>query len=104
MTNPTTVSENAQMPRQGERRGGVSVPYTKMYPLIKGGQCDFCGTIDKNQEAIYQYKLCPHFRGIQLECSYCLTKNVAPHPLTFDILRKAFHNLQIIPESSWEFR
>ena len=71
MIDPTTVGNTAQPLRQMERRGGKTVPYTKMYPLIKGGQCDFCGTIDKNQEAIYQYKLCPHFRGINLECSYC---------------------------------
>lgn len=69
--NPTTVSDNAQIPRQVERRGGVSVPYTKMYPTIKGGQCDFCGTMDANQPAEYQYKLCPHFRGMDLRCSYC---------------------------------
>lgn len=73
--NPTTVGNTAQTPRQNERRGGMTVPYTKMYPLIKGGQCDFCGVMDRNQPAIYQYKLCPHFRGIVpqegLECSYC---------------------------------
>ncbi len=68
---PTTVGNNAQMPRQTERRGGKTVPYTKMYPLVRGGQCAFCGTIDPNQEAINQYKLCPHFRGMSLECSYC---------------------------------
>ncbi len=68
---PTTESFNAQLPRQVERRGGVSVPYTKMYPLIKGGTCDFCGTLDANQPAEYQYKLCPHFRGMDLRCSYC---------------------------------
>ena len=70
--NPTTVSENAQPLREMERRGGKTVPYTKMYPLIKGGQCDYCGTLDKNQPATYQYKLCPHFRGMgNIECSYC---------------------------------
>ena len=70
--NSTTVSDNAQIPRETERRGGRTVPYTRMYPLIKGGQCDFCGTIDKEMPATYQYKLCPHFRGMgDLECSYC---------------------------------
>lgn len=67
----TTESNIAQIPRQVERRGGVSVPYTKMYPLIKGGQCEFCGTLDPNQPAEYQYKICPHFRGMDLQCSYC---------------------------------
>ncbi len=64
------------MPRQMERQGGKTVPYTRMYPLIRGGQCEKCGTVDPNQEAIYQYKLCPHFRGMNIECSYCdPTKN-----------------------------
>ena len=70
--NPTTVSENAQPLREMERQGGKTVPYTIMYPLIKGGQCDYCGTLDKNQPAVYQYKLCPHFRGMgDIVCSYC---------------------------------
>lgn len=69
--NQTTVSETAQIPRETERRGGKTVPYTRMYPKVRGGQCEYCGTIDPNQEAIYQYKLCPHFRGMTLECSYC---------------------------------
>lgn len=70
--NPTTVSDQAQPPRMSERRGGRTVPYTKMYTLIKGGQCDACGTLDKDQPAIYQYKLCPHFRSMgDIACTYC---------------------------------
>jgi len=70
--NPTTVSANAQSLRQMERQGDTTVPYTVMYPLIKGGQCDFCGTLDRNQPAGMQYKLCPHFRGMgDVRCSYC---------------------------------
>ncbi len=72
MNNPTTVGSMAQVPRETERRGGKTVPYTRMYPLIKGGQCDRCGTLDSNMPATYQYKLCEHFRGMgDLECSYC---------------------------------
>ncbi len=74
--NPTTLSEQQVIPRQTERRGGKTVPYTKMYPLVRGGICDKCGVIDKNLESIDQYKLCEHFRGVQLACSYCdPTKN-----------------------------
>ncbi len=75
--NPTTVSDNAQFPRQTERRGGTTVAYTRMHPRVIGGQCEWCGVLDNNQESIYQYKICPHFRGMQtLECSYCdPTKN-----------------------------
>ena len=70
--NPTTVSANAQPLRQMERQGGKTVPYTKMYPLVRGGLCDWCGVLDKNQPSTYQYKLCPHFRGMgDIECSYC---------------------------------
>lgn len=69
---PTTVGENAQLPRQIERRGGKTVPYTRKYPEVRGGQCEFCGTLDPNVPAIYQYKLCPHFRNMgELQCSYC---------------------------------
>ena len=72
MNNATTVGNMAQPPRETERRGGKSVPYTRMYPLIKAGQCDACGTLDKDQPAVYQYKLCPHYRGMgEIECSYC---------------------------------
>lgn len=67
----STSTQNVEIPRQTERRGGKTVPYTKMYPKVRGGQCEACGTLDNNTEAIYQYKLCPHFRGMTLECSYC---------------------------------
>ena len=45
--NPTTLSEQQVIPRQTERRGGKTVPHTKMYPLVRGGVCDACGIIDK---------------------------------------------------------
>ena len=72
MNNPATVGEMQQPPRQTERRGGMTVPYTRMYPLIRGGQCEACGTLDKDMPATYQYKICPHFRGMgELGCTYC---------------------------------
>lgn len=69
--NNTTESNVAPLPRVTERQGQLSEAYTKMHPIVKGGQCDFCGVIDPNQPAEYQYKLCPHFRGMDLRCSYC---------------------------------
>lgn len=55
-----------------ERRGAGTVPYTKAYPEVRGGVCEYCGTIDKFQPSTEQYKLCPHFKGIgELMCSYC---------------------------------
>lgn len=71
MENPTTLSQQQVIPRETERRGGKTVPYTRMYPIVRGGICDRCGVIDPNQESINQYKLCEHFRGMSLECSYC---------------------------------
>lgn len=69
--NQTTLSQEQVIPRETERRGGKTVPYTKMYPMVRGGLCDACGVIDPNSESTHQYKLCPHFRGMNLECSYC---------------------------------
>ena len=56
---------------QIERQGSRSEPYTRRFPEVRGGICDFCGVLDKNVPSQYQYKLCPHYRGQQLRCSYC---------------------------------
>lgn len=68
---PTDGAVNAPVQRRTERRGNISVPYTRRYPEVRGGQCEFCGTLDRNVPANFQYKLCPHFRGMELVCSYC---------------------------------
>ena len=55
-----------------ERQGTVSVPYTKKYPRVIGGQCEFHGVMDKTKSAEVQYTLCSHFKDIGLlRCSYC---------------------------------
>lgn len=54
-----------------ERQGLRTEPYTKRYPEVRGGVCEFCGVLDSNVDSKDQYKLCPHFRGMQLICSYC---------------------------------
>ena len=61
------------MPRQKqvERQGARSEPYTRRYPQVRGGICEYCGVLDPNTPSQYQYKLCPHYRGMQLRCSYC---------------------------------
>lgn len=41
------------------------------YPKVHGGLCERCGVIDKNFDSNQQYKLCEHYRGKQLWCSYC---------------------------------
>lgn len=102
-TNPATERETAPatattpqivMPRQKrvERSGAATSPYSRRYPQVRGGICEFCGVIDGNYPSEYQYKLCPHYRGMQLVCSYCppskdaddvlnhSTVNIADHP------------------------
>lgn len=63
----------AAQPRQMrvERQGARSEPYTRRFPQVRGGICEFCGVLDRETPSQYQYKLCPHYRGMQLQCSYC---------------------------------
>jgi len=76
---PEAVNETPQTPvapppvkqRRVERQGGAAVPYVHKYPEVRGGICEWCGVLDPNLPSEYQYKLCPHFRGQQLRCSYC---------------------------------
>jgi len=75
-----------------ERQGGLPSPTSRRFPQVRGGICEYCGVIDQNQPSQYQYKLCPHYRGLQLQCSYCPNEkdpdeiilhavlNVAEHP------------------------
>ena len=94
---PTTERQSApaqNLPRQMrvERQGDYSMPYTRRFPQIRGGICEYCGVIDGNQPSQFQYKLCAHYRGLQLRCSYCPASkdaddvinhanvNVAEHP------------------------
>lgn len=70
---PATAAPQLRVERQGAR----TVPVTRMYPQVRGGVCEYCGVIDPNVPSQFQYKLCPHYRGVgQLRCSYCdETKN-----------------------------
>lgn len=52
-------------------RGSSSEPVSRRFPQVRAGQCEHCGTIDPNQPGQYQYKLCPHYRGMDLRCVYC---------------------------------
>ena len=75
-----------------ERQGADTVPSSRRFPSIRGGQCEFCGVIDPRYPAHLQYKLCEHYRGMEAKCSYCprekdqtevvrMSKfNVAEHP------------------------
>lgn len=74
---PVTVAEPISlapvMPRQRqvERQGTRSEPYTERFPRVIGGVCEFCGVKDPNVRSEDQYKLCSHYAGMQLRCSYC---------------------------------
>lgn len=59
--------------RPGEAGGLVS----RAFPDVRGGVCEYCGVIDPNQPGDIQYKLCPHYRGMSLRCSFC--KDTADH-------------------------
>jgi len=79
-----------------ERQGVKAVPYTRRYPQVRAGICEFCGVLDSNVPSEHQYKLCPHYRGMDLRCSYCdeaidpdevigkSVMNIADHPTNPD--------------------
>lgn len=71
MNNPTAEGQMAPSQRETVRKGGVMGFTTRVYPKIYGGVCEKCGILDKNQDSMYQYKLCEHYRGLSLECNYC---------------------------------
>jgi hypothetical protein len=78
--------------KQVERQGSAGSAYSVRYPQIRGGICEFCGTLDPHVPSQDQYKICPHYRGMQMRCTYCpetkdsddvnyhSTLNVAEHP------------------------
>lgn len=70
---PVQMAPAANMPRQMaiERQGESTMPYVRHFPQVRGGICEFCGIQDNYQPSHVQYKLCPHYRGMQLACSYC---------------------------------
>ena len=71
VTEPVRPAEPATTGKRIERQGVRGAPAVHHYPQVRGGTCEFCGTIDPNYAAEQQYKLCEHFRGQDLRCSYC---------------------------------
>lgn len=73
VTVPPPVAYIPPAPRQMRmaRGGARSEPYVRHFPDVRGGVCEFCGVLDPNTPSQYQYKLCPHYRGMQLWCKYC---------------------------------
>ncbi len=103
MNTPTTERQSAPVQSQPrhkriERQGGQGVPYVRHYPQVRGGVCEFCGVLDSNAPSEHQYRLCPHYRGMQLACGYCPASknpddvighsvlNITDHPTNPDTL------------------
>lgn len=79
--------------KQVERQGNRAEPYTHRHPQVRGGVCEWCGIIDPNVPAEHQYKLCAHYRGQQLRCSYC-DENKNPDDVAYH------HNLNVADHPS----
>jgi hypothetical protein len=89
---PQPVYQPTPRQMRVERSGSQSEAYTRRFPQIRGGICEFCGVLDRNVPSQHQYKLCPHYRGMQARCTYCpenkdpddivyhTDMNVAEHP------------------------
>lgn len=75
--------------KQIERKGLHAEPLTRRYPEVRGGVCEYCGVLDKNVESIYQYKLCEHYRGKQLMCSYCPSSKHPDEVIRYSVLKVA---------------
>lgn len=96
VTAPATATPVAQryiMPHemQVERVGGLSSGMTFVFPEVRGGICEYCGVVDPNQPSQYQYKLCPHYRGKQLACSYCPATKDTDDVINHSVLRVLQH-------------
>lgn len=76
---PRTSPQSANVPDYAAQprnmrltpRGAPSIPMSRVFPEVRAGQCEFCGTLDPNQPGDLQYKLCPHYRGMDMKCIYC---------------------------------
>ncbi len=111
---PATERETAHdaytIPRnmEVERVGGMSSGMTFIYPEVRGGICEYCGVIDGNYPSEYQYKLCAHYRGKQLACSYCPSSKNVDDVINHAVLRIIQHpdkpNKLIVCCDSYECR
>lgn len=78
--------------RTVERQGSRSEPYTRRLPQVRGGTCEYCGVLDPLVPSQFQYRLCPHFRGVgELRCSYCDDAKDTTDVINHAILNVAEH-------------
>ena len=82
----------APRPKTIERQGQRSEAYTRRWPQVRGGTCEFCGVLDNKLPAELQYQLCPHFRDFgELRCSYCDESVDPTHVVNHAVLNIAEH-------------
>lgn len=70
-----------------ERKGSTTSPVVGIYPTVRAGICDRCGVIDPNVDSQDQYKLCEHYRGHTLMCSYCASTSDQNEVVRYSILQ-----------------
>lgn len=71
---PAPVQKPSYVNPRNKRTGRYAaggVPMSRKWPDVRGGVCEWCGVIDPNTPSQFQYKLCEHYRGLQLACDYC---------------------------------
>lgn len=92
-TERDTASDTYTFPREMEveRVGNLTSGTTFEYPEVRGGICSYCGVIDGNYPSEYQYKLCSHYRGKQLACSYCPPTKNPDDVINHSVLRVLMH-------------
>lgn len=73
------------------RQGAKSEPYVRHFPQVRSGICEFCGVLDPNLPSHDQYKLCQHYRGKQLWCSYCPPDKNPDETNTHSVLNNVEH-------------
>lgn len=80
---PVTEHATAPVPQQQYslprnkktgRYASGGYPVSHKWPDVRGGVCEWCGVLDPETPSQFQYKLCPHYRGMQLACDYCGSK------------------------------
>lgn len=69
----TAEPRNMRLTQPGESNDLQS----RRFPWIYGGVCEECGVIDNNYPGNVQYKLCKHYKGMNMKCVFC--KESADH-------------------------
>lgn len=81
-----------------ERQGLNAEPMSRRLPEVRGGVCEHCGIIDPYVDSTQQYKLCAHYRGTQLRCSYC-----PPESNPDEVIRRSNINVAENPYKAGEW-